>query len=97
MEQIKRIIYMEQIFDEATEVVFALSKAVENYKAVLDKLNELDAYYTCEQWRQDFDDDSSGKIPKEVKRGILSEDAIYNLLAENDDLKKRLKELIDKK
>ena len=93
MEQIERISYMEQILDEATEAVSSLSEALEKYSTVQDKLQELIAYYTSEQWRQDFDDDDAGKIPSNLKRGVLSEDAVYHLLADNTDLKERMKEL----
>ena len=93
MEQIERITYMEQILDEAAEAVSSLSEALEKYSTVQDKLQELIAYYTSEQWRQDFDDDNAGKIPSNLKRGVLSEDAVYHLLADNTDLKERMKEL----
>ena len=95
MEQIERITYMEQILDEATEAVSSLSEALEKYAAIQDKLQELTAYYSSEQWRQDFDDDSAGKIPKDLKRGVLSEDAVYSLLSDISDLKEQLKELVD--
>ena len=95
MEQSERITYMEQILDEATEAVSSLSKALKKYSAVQDKLQELIAYYSSEQWRQDFDDDSAGKIPINLKRGVLSEDAVYNLLTNITDLKEHLKELTD--
>ena len=94
MEQIERITYMEQILDEATEAVSSLSEALEKYSVIQDKLQELIAYYSSEQWRQDFDDDSAGKIPSNLKRGVLSEDAVYNLLADISDLKEQLKELV---
>ena len=95
MEQIERITHMEQILDEATEAVSSLSESLEKYSAVQDKLQELSAYYSSEQWRQDFDDDSVGKIPSNLKRGVLSEDAVYNLLADITNLKAQLKELVD--
>ena len=93
MEQIERITYMEQILDEATEAVSSLSEALEKYSAVQDKLQELIAYYSSEQWRQDFDDDSAGKIPQDLKRGVLSEDAVYNLLADVTRLEDQMKKL----
>ena len=74
-------------------VAFSLSETLEKYSAIQDKLQELTAYYSSEQWRQDFDDDSAGKIPRDLKRGVLSEDAVYNLLSDITDLKERLKEL----
>ena len=76
MEQIERITYMEQILNEATEAVTSLSESLEKYAAIQDKLQELSAYYSSEQWRQDFDDDSAGKIPQDLKRSVLSEDAV---------------------
>ena len=89
MEQIVRITYMERILDEATEAVSSLSESLEKYSAVQDKLQELAAYYSSKQWRQDFDDDSAGKLPQDLKRGVLSEDAVYNLLSDITDLKER--------
>ena len=93
MEQAERITYMEQILDEAAEAVSSLSEALEKYSAVQDKLQELAAYYSSEQWRQDFDDDSAGKIPNNLKRGVLSEDAVYNLLADVTRLEDQMKKL----
>ena len=93
MEQIERITYMEKILDEATETVSSLSEALEKYSVIQDKLQELIAYYSSEQWRQDFDDDSAGQIPQDLKRGVLSEDAVYNLLADVTRLEDQMKKL----
>ena len=93
MDQIERIAYMEQILDEATEAVSSLSEALEKYSAVQDKLQELAAYYSSKQWRQDFDDDSAGKIPHDLKRGVLSEDAIYDLLTDVTRLEDQMRKL----
>lgn len=56
-------------------------------------MNELATYYSSPQWRQDFDDDAAGKIPHDLKRGVLSEDAVYHLLADDAELKKYIKDL----
>ena len=42
----------------------------------------LKEYYESPQWREDFEADEAGKFPKDLKRGVLSEDGIYNLLEE---------------
>lgn len=93
MNQIERIIYMEQILDEATGAVASLTAALEMYSGLQAKLNELATYYSSPQWRQDFDDDAAGKLPHDLKRGVLSEDAVYNLLADDAELKKYIKDL----
>ena len=45
-------------------------------------ISELEAYYTSDEWKQDFAADEAGLLPKGLKRGVLSEDGIYNLLEE---------------
>ena len=92
MKQIERITYMESILDEATEVINDLSDNLEKYKALLPKLKELDIYYQNE-WRSDFEADEAGKLPKDLKRGVLSEDAVYNLLALNDEVSEVIEKL----
>ena len=91
MDQLERITYMEKILDEATEAVSALQNALERYIALQDRVQELAAYYGSAQWRQDFDDDSAGKLPQELKRGVLSEDAVYDLLCECSEMEKQIK------
>ena len=89
MNQIERIEYMEQILNEATEATYALLAALERYQSLKPRIAELEAYYTSAQWMRDYEDDSEGRLPKDLPRGVLSEDAVYNLLythGEIDDL-----------
>ncbi len=91
MEQTERIRHMEQILDQATAAVAALTEALEQYQALLPALDELEAYYDGTLWRQDYEDDEAGRIPSGLKRGVLSEDAVYNLLDENRQLQEALR------
>ena len=50
----------------------------------LSDVAELEKYYTGPLWKQDFEADEAGQFPQDLKRGILSEDGIYNLIAENE-------------
>ena len=93
MEQIERIRRMEQTLDEATGAVQALARALEEYRAVLPRLCALVQYYEGEDWRRDFEADEDGLLPADLKRGVLSEDAVYDLLEENDDLMQQLRQL----
>ena len=93
MDQIQRITYMEEILDDAAEISASLGNLLDKYSAVQTRLQELAEYYSSPQWKQDFDDDSAGKLPRDLKRGVLSEDAVYNLLSQFSDLKKQLQEL----
>ena len=95
MEQIERIRRMEEILDEAEEALEALDRALDRYEALRDKLAELEAYYCGGLWMRDSDDDAAGKLPPDLKRGVLSEDAVYDLLSDHDRILARFRELGD--
>ena len=79
MNRIQRIEQMEQIFDEAIASANALS-------ALLPRLEELLSYYDSGQWLADYEADEAGLLPPDLKRGVLSQDGVYNLLSEYDRL-----------
>ena len=86
-KQIERIVHMEAILDEAAQALERLHEALEGYLAVKERLDELERYYTSPLWMQDHQDDEDGKLPKQLKRGVLSEDAVYDLLRLEEELK----------
>lgn len=90
MEQIERIKLMEQHLERASQVVGALSAALDAYEEIQPAIQELSAYYGSEEWRKDFDDDSQGLLPQDLKRGVLSEDGIWNLLENCRELDTRI-------
>ena len=49
-------------------------------------LRLLAAYYDGPQWRMDFESDEAGQIPEQIKRGVLSEDAVYNVLTTYEEM-----------
>ena len=53
-------------------------------------IKELEEYYTGKDWRNDLGLDEEGKLPVDLKRGVLSEDGIYDLLEKNSELLERL-------
>ena len=48
-------------------------------------------YYNSPQWRKDFEADEAGKLPKGLKRSVLSEDGIYDLLSDYQCLKDQIR------
>ena len=84
---IKRVIYMESVFDEVQNV---LAEGVDIEDALLqEKIEILIQYYESEQWKTDYSADERGELPADLKRGVLSEDGVYNLLNDIDSLKKK--------
>ena len=94
MNQIERIKYMEKILDEANEVVNKLSDALDTYSALRDKYRELLDYYSGDDWLKDFDTDEAGNLPEDLKRGVLSEDAVYDLISKNHILTVQMLEIV---
>ena len=90
MKQIERIERMEQNLERARQALRELDYALDEYEAVQEALQELDTYYGSDTWKQDFADEEQGRLPKSLKRGVLSEDAIWNVLEEYRNLKERL-------
>ena len=82
MTQTERIRHMEGILNEASAAIRTLTEALDHYEALRPAIEELSAYYESPLWRQDFEDDCAGRLPKDLKRGVLSEDAVYNLLSD---------------
>ena len=96
MKQIERIAIMEQCLDESAEAIQALSKAMERYEAIHPSLKKLSDYYGSTRWMKDYGDDEAGKLPKDLKRGVLSEDAVYDLLTEHHELMLRMSRAVTK-
>ena len=95
-EQIERIRHMEQILDTSSEAFSSLAAAMEQYQTILPSLQELAEYYSSPLWRADFEADEAGMLPADLKRGVLSEDAVYDLLCSHSHLIKELKTIIEK-
>jgi len=84
--QTERIERMERILNEAEQAVRALRTALDGYQALQERIGELEDYYTGGQWMRDYEDDEAGRLPPDIKRGVLSQDAVYDLLRRRDAL-----------
>ena len=76
MNQIERIQYMENLLD------FVIKARKEQNKSakIQEAIRILAEYYGSDEWKQDFADDEAGLLPKDLKRGVLSEDGLWNIL-----------------
>ncbi|MBE6731153.1 MAG: DUF4298 domain-containing protein [Ruminococcaceae bacterium] len=76
IEAIKRIKEMEALFD------FLLSVPKSEAHKFKKERDMLISYYESKLWRYDFELDEKGLLPSDLKRGVLSEDGIYNYISE---------------
>ena len=86
---------MERQLERAEKALKWLSKALEEYEAAQDALSDLEAYYGSDEWKQDFRDDEAGLMPNDLKRGVLSEDGIWNVLEMASHIKNELQSMCD--
>lgn len=86
--QTRRIRQMEQRMDHVRKTLDQFPHEPGKMDAVQEDIAELEKYYGSSDWRKDFDDDEQGLFPDGLKRGVLSEDAIWNLLSDYQQLKK---------
>ena len=82
-----RIVHYEEIMDRILRVVKLDGITPGVYESVLPGLKELEAYYTSPEWKEDYAADEAGLLPEGLKRGVLSQDGISDLLDRFRDLK----------
>ena len=90
-QQLARICLMERNLNRAKAAVKRLEGALDKWETVQETIAALDEYYGSGLWRQDYADDEAGLLPADLKRGVLSEDGIWNLLTDARALNARLK------
>ena len=75
----ERIQYMESVFDQLQEIARNDPHGIEDPQQK-QKLQILMDYYENGQWLSDYESDERGELPTQLKRGVLSEDGVYDLL-----------------
>ena len=78
----ERVAFFEQIYDELCEAVHAEERRRELQEKLQWKCDLLEEYYTSGEWRNDYEADEAGLLPSDLKRGVLSQDGVYDLLTE---------------
>lgn len=73
-ERIERIQRMEAVYDR-----LHISFDPEGYEA-------LRQYYESGLWLSDYEADELGELPPDLKRGVLSQDGLWDLLAHWEEI-----------
>jgi len=85
-DRIARIRAMEAIFDHAQRLLDAAEEDPSELVDFQPEIARLAEYYEGPLWREDFEADEAGMLPADLKRGVLSEDGIYDLLERNKEV-----------
>ncbi len=85
---IRRVQLMEHYLNTVSGVLNECPSLVKEDEAVRKMINELAQYMSCGLWMHDYECDERGELPKDLRRGVLCEDTLYNLLCEIDEMVK---------
>ncbi len=91
--QTNRITENEELLDSISSTIANTNKALEEFKSIKEKIELLNKYYGSKEWFKDKEDFESGKISN-IKAGVLSEDAVWNMNEEVADTIKEMKDII---
>lgn len=94
MNQLERIKTMEEHLNNASQAVKALSDALDLYTEAMESIETIDDYLVSDEWQQDFNDSEAGRLPKDLKCGVLSEDGIWNVIDTNRELNAQMLEIV---
>lgn len=81
-ETIQRIRQMEQYFDTLCAAAAKHPETLSSDPVLREMLQDLTQYYESKLWLEDYELDEKGCLPADLKRGVLSQDGVYNLLAQ---------------
>ena len=79
-ETVRRVRYMERLMDEVLAAQKDESRTWPWYR--MRQIAILEDYYENGLWRLDYETDEKGLLPRGLKRGVLSEDGLYNVLVD---------------
>lgn len=90
--------------EDLLDLVINTTKEMENSEKTLSKIYDyysdwdeiehdiaaLEEYYHSKTWQKDFADDEAGRLPKDLKRGVLSEDGIWDAINDFKEMKEHI-------
>lgn len=79
---------MEAYYDEVLLVLEKEKMTINRNVDIKEKIQILRRYQESGQWLKDYESDERGEFPSDLKRGVLSQDGLYNLLIDVDNILK---------
>ena len=91
---IDRITKNEERLDSMVLSIKKLEEALSDFKSKKKKINLLNKYYGSDNWFKDKEAYESNEISK-IKAGVLSEDAVWNMNEDINDLITEMESIIN--
>ena len=86
---IARVQQMEQYMDEVSEALRIGPNKVKEDRLLRKKIKILTDYMDSGQWLADYEADERGELPTDLKRGVLSQDGLYNLICGIEEMQRK--------
>lgn len=93
MNKYEHITEMENILNAHQQKLEELNGLLDFFEAHQEDYEKLVAYYYSDQRSQDLEDEEKHLIPEDLRRGVLSEDGIYNFTLDHYDAGIRMMEI----
>jgi len=91
-EATERIQQMERCFDALQAAADTDPASIWEDASLKEQYRMLTRYYESGSWLRDYELDEQGLLPPYLKRGVLSQDAVYDLLERIDQFRQNREE-----
>lgn len=89
---IERIKNNEEKLDKVLDIIKRLEEALDDFENSQNIIKELNDYYGSKEWFEDKGAFETGKIER-VKAGVLTEDAVWDLVIDINELLERMNKI----
>ena len=81
-EMMDRIQKMENMYNQLGTAMQSAPEQIKKNPALIESAQTLCRYYNEGKWLHDYEADEKGLLPQDLKRGVLSQDGLYDLLSQ---------------
>lgn len=81
--KIQRIEKMEKILNNHSKNIENLKKQLSIFRESQKDYSKLSKYYSSKEYFSDLESYDRGELPDDLQCGVLSEDAVFDLIGEN--------------
>lgn len=90
-----RVARCSSLFKDVEDAIKQAEVGVDMLLDQWENICTLNDYLDSGEWQADFEADERGEIGKDIPRGVLSEDALYNALDRLQDVLGQMKNIVD--
>ncbi|HNZ63612.1 MAG TPA: DUF4298 domain-containing protein [Bacillota bacterium] len=93
MNPCEKIVKMESILDRHQALIDQLNQLLDDFELSQKEYHALRDYYSSAQFLEDVRMSNENLLPSDLKCGVLSEDAVFDLIGDNFNTAVRMLEL----